>query len=120
MKLSTFCIYSDICVSLCDKTAKTEEICKGLSILFTALYSSPPKVTGILHILSRKAENTPVIAAEVGHDVLVLAFLHHGNLLLDGRDVITFADRHLSQCLFSTASLNPKRSSYKISKITDE
>lgn len=36
-----------------------------------------------------EAGTAPVIAAEVGHDVLVLALLHHGDLLLDRGDVIT-------------------------------
>ena len=30
----------------------------------------------------------PVVAAKIGHNVFVLALLHHGNLLLDGCDVI--------------------------------
>lgn len=30
-----------------------------------------------------------MVAAKVGHYVFVLALLHHGDLLLDGRDVIT-------------------------------
>lgn len=38
---------------------------------------------------NRFQKAAPVVAAEIGHDVLVLAFLHHGDLLLDRRDVIT-------------------------------
>lgn len=31
----------------------------------------------------------PVVAAKVGHNIFVLALLHHGDLLLDIGDVIT-------------------------------
>lgn len=31
-----------------------------------------------------------MVSAQVGHDVLVLTLLHHGDLLLDGRDVIAW------------------------------
>lgn len=33
--------------------------------------------------------DTPVVSAQIGHYVFVLTLLHHGDLLLDGRDVIT-------------------------------
>lgn len=49
-----------------------------------------------------KREHTaPVVAAEIRYDVFVLALLHHGNLLLDGRNVVTWqtdsSDRLYSQ-----------------------
>lgn len=49
---------------------------------------SPPTIpAGIFHARGNPA--APVVAAEVRHDVFVLALLHHGDLLLDGRDVVT-------------------------------
>lgn len=35
----------------------------------------------------------PVVSAIIGHNVLVFAFLHHCDLLLDGGDVITWRTR---------------------------
>lgn len=41
----------------------------------------------------------PVVRAQVGHYVFVLALLHHGDLLLDGRDVVTCQEQKQSACL---------------------
>lgn len=49
-------------------------------------------------------QTAPVVAAEVGNDVFVLALLHHRDLLLDGCDVITWADREVSECFLSQQS----------------
>lgn len=65
-------------------------------------YDTPPTMLAIPHMKKTGWTHTaPVVTAEVGHNVFVLALLHHGDLLLDRCDVITWTDRQVSECFLS-------------------